>query len=191
VCLSLIYRFFVTVLSWFVLLARSSASKDVELLVLRQEIAVLRRQAGRPRLTWSDRAVIAAFARLLPKQLRAYRIVTPATLLSWHRRLVAAKWRQPRAPGRPPTPPALVESGRGRVGGDRAELTRSPDPLADPLQKGDGGQPPRMDGPPEIQLFRPYFRSYFRSDFLAFGQRGTDAQTGRPCASGKNRGKAG
>jgi hypothetical protein len=107
--LSLIYRFFMTVLSWFVLLARSSASKDVELLVLRQEIAVLRRQAGRPRLTWSDRAVIAALARLLPKQLRAHRIVTPGTLLSWHRRLVAAKWRQPKPPGRPPTPPALVE----------------------------------------------------------------------------------
>ena len=108
--LSLIYRFFVMVLSWFVLLARSSASKDVEILVLRQEIAVLRRQAGRrPRLTWSDRAVIAALARLLPKQLRAHRIVTPATLLSWHRRLVAAKWRQPRPPGRPPIPLALVE----------------------------------------------------------------------------------
>ena len=108
--LSLIYRFFVTVLSWFVLLARLSASKDVEILVLRQEIAVLRRQARRrPRLTWSDRAVIAALARLLPKQLRAHRIVTPATLLSWHRRLVAAKWRQPRPPGRPPISSALVE----------------------------------------------------------------------------------
>jgi putative transposase len=107
--LSLVYRFFVTVLSWFVLLARSSASKDVEILVLRQEIAVLRRQAGRPKLTWSDRAVIAALARLLPKQLRAHWIVAPGTLLSWHRRLVAAKWRQPRPSGRPPTPPALVD----------------------------------------------------------------------------------
>jgi hypothetical protein len=53
VFLSLIYRFFVTVLSWFALMARSSASKDVEILVLRQELAVLRRQAGRPRPTWS------------------------------------------------------------------------------------------------------------------------------------------
>jgi len=109
VFLSLIYRFFMTVLSWFVLLARSSASKDVEILVLWQEVAVLRRQEGRPRPTWSDRAVIAALARLLPKYLRAHRVVTPGTLLAWHRRLVAAKWRQPRPPGRPPTPPALVE----------------------------------------------------------------------------------
>jgi transposase InsO family protein len=107
--LSLIYRSFVTVLSWFVLLARSSASKDVEILVLRQEIAVLRRQAGRPRPTWGDRVVIAALARLLPKHLWAHRIVTPGTLLSWHRRLVAAKWRQPMPAGRPPTPPALVD----------------------------------------------------------------------------------
>jgi len=68
---------------------------------------VLRSRAGRPR--WSDRAVIAALARLLPKQLRARRIVAPGILLSWHRRLVAAKWCQPRPPGRPPTPPALVD----------------------------------------------------------------------------------
>ena len=93
--LSLIYRFFVTVLSLFVLLVRSSASKDVEILVLRQEVAVLRRQAGRPRPMWSDRAAIAALARLLPKHLQAHRIVTPGTLLAWHRQLVAAKWRHP------------------------------------------------------------------------------------------------
>lgn len=107
--LSLIYRFSMTVLSWFMPLARSSASKDVEILVLRQEIAVLRRQAGRPKPTWSDRAVIAALARLLPEELRSHRIVTPGTVLSWHRRLVAAKWRQPRPPGRPPTAPALID----------------------------------------------------------------------------------
>jgi putative transposase len=105
----LIYRFSMAALSWFALLARSSASKDVEILVLRQEIAVLRRQVGRPKPTWTDRAVIAALARLLPRQLRAHRIVTPATLLSWHRRLVAAKWRQPRPLGRLPTPPTLVD----------------------------------------------------------------------------------
>jgi putative transposase len=82
---------FVKVLSWLVLLARSSASKDAEILVLRHEVAVLRRQSGRPKPTWTDRAVIAALARLLPKSLRAHRIVTPGTLLAWHRRLVAAR----------------------------------------------------------------------------------------------------
>jgi putative transposase len=89
-------------LSWLALLARSSASKDAEILVLRHEVAVLRRINPRPRLHWSDRAVFAVLSRLLPKDLRSRRLATPATLLRWHRRLVAGKWRQPRPPGRPP-----------------------------------------------------------------------------------------
>ena len=101
-CLVLSYRLLVTVISWLALLARSSSSKNAEILTLRQEVAVLRRANPKPRLSWSDRAVLAALARILPKALRAHRIVTPGTLLRWHRRLVAEKWRQPRAPGRPP-----------------------------------------------------------------------------------------
>jgi len=68
------------------LLARSSASKDAELLVLRQEVAVLRRQ--KPKLDWADRAVMAALTHLLPTRLRAHRLVTPGTILRWHHRLV-------------------------------------------------------------------------------------------------------
>jgi putative transposase len=104
----LAYRLLVTVLSWLALLARSSSAKDVEILALRHEVAVLRRTNLRPRLSWADRAVLAALTRIMPKGLRARRIVTPGTLLRWHRRLVAAKWRQPRAPGRPPVPDELV-----------------------------------------------------------------------------------
>jgi putative transposase len=105
----LIYRFAVAVLSWLVLLARSSTSKDAEILVLRQEVAVLRRANPKPRLEWADRAVLAALSRLLPKGLRVYRIVTPGTLLRWHRRMVTRKWTQPRSPGRPPLDGELVE----------------------------------------------------------------------------------
>jgi putative transposase len=102
------YRLLVTVLSWLALLARSSSAKDVEILALRHEVAVLRRANPRPRMSWTDRAVLAALARIMPRGLRARRIVTPGTLLRWHRRLVAAKWRQLRAPGRPPVPDELV-----------------------------------------------------------------------------------
>jgi len=98
----------VTVLSWLALLARSSSSKDVEILALRHEVAVLRRANPRPRMSWTDRAVLAALNRIMPKSLRARRIVTPGTLLRWHQRLAAAKWRQPRPPGRPPVPDELV-----------------------------------------------------------------------------------
>ena len=107
-CVALAYRLLVTVVSWLALLARSSASKDAEILVLRHEVTVLRRATQRPRLAWSDRAVLAALARVLPKALRACRIVTPGTLLRWHRRMAAAKWRQPRPPGRPPIPDELA-----------------------------------------------------------------------------------
>jgi hypothetical protein len=88
--------------------AAGPVAKDAEILALRHEVAVLRRANPRPRMSWTDRAVLAALARIMPKGLRARRIVTPCTLMRWHQRLVAAKWRQPRSPGRPPVPDELV-----------------------------------------------------------------------------------
>ena len=105
----LVYRSLATLLSWLALSARSSASKNAEILILRHEVAVLRRGNPKPKIDWADRAVLASLARILPRALRAHRIITPGTLLRWHRRMVTRKWTQPKAPGRPLLADELVE----------------------------------------------------------------------------------
>ena len=105
VALKLIYQMFAKLLSWMVLCVRSDTANEIEILVLRHQLAMLQRRAPPPRLNWSDRAVIAALARLLPARHRIGFLVTPATILPWHRQLIRRRWttRSVRA-GRPAIP---------------------------------------------------------------------------------------
>ncbi|HZA72321.1 MAG TPA: integrase core domain-containing protein [Propionibacteriaceae bacterium] len=108
VALRLLYLIFLRVLGLISLMGRTASSKDIELLVLRHEVAVLRRTNPPPRLDWADRAVFTALIRRLPTTLRGHRLVTPDTILRWHRRLVRARWTYPNRPGRPPIDEVLA-----------------------------------------------------------------------------------
>jgi transposase InsO family protein len=100
---SLVYLLLRRVLQMLTQLVRDDGAKDVEILVLRHQVAVLRRQVQRPKLEPADRIVLAALSRLLPRSRWPIFLVTPATLLRWHRQLIARHWTYPHArPGRPP-----------------------------------------------------------------------------------------
>ena len=106
--LRLIYQMFSKLLGWIVLRTRSDTTKEIEILVLRHQLAVLQRRTPRPRMSWTDRALIAALTRLLPVRRRLGLLVTPATILRWHRQLITRRWTtQPVRPGRPAIPAGL------------------------------------------------------------------------------------
>ena len=89
--LRLIYQIFSKLLGWIVLRTRSDTTKEIEILVLRHQLAVLQRHAPRPRFSWADRALLSSLTRLLPIRRRRGLLVTPATILRWHRRLIARR----------------------------------------------------------------------------------------------------
>jgi putative transposase len=151
VSLWLLYLIFRQVLGLVLLMGRTSATKDVELVVLRHEVAVLRRSNPKPRLDWADRAVFAALVQRLPRALRCHRLVTPGTILRWHRRLVRRRWTYPHRTGRPPTDDALtalvvrmarenprlgIPAAAGRAADTRPPRQRHDDP-ADPATPPD------------------------------------------------------
>ena len=104
----LIYQVVSTLLGWIVLRVRSETSKEIEILVLRHQLAVLQRRTPRPRMSWTDRTLIAALTQLLPVHRGLGMLVTPATILRWHRQLIARRWTtQPTRPGRPAIPAGL------------------------------------------------------------------------------------
>src|SRR5919107_4948591 len=109
VALRLIYQMLSTLLGWIVLRARCGTSKEIEILIVRHQLAVLRRRPSRPRLSWADRAaVIAALSRLLPVRRRLGLLVTPSIIVRRHRELVARRWTtKPARPGRPAVPAGL------------------------------------------------------------------------------------
>ena len=169
----------VRVLGWLALLARSDAAKDVELLTLRHEVAVLRRTNPRPNISWLDRAVLSALSRLLPAPLRWLRLVSPRTLLRWHAHLVARRWTYPhRGPGRPPTAAsirALVlrmarenpQWGYRRIRGELVGLGHTVAPSTVwKLMKDAGLDPaPRRSGPTWRQFLSAQARSILAVDF--------------------------
>ena len=154
--------------------------KDIELLVLRHELEVLRRQVARPRLRAADRALLAAAACQLPRSSRAARLVSPRTLLRWHRALVRRKWRQPPGQrGRPPTPSdvrALVlrlacenpRWGHRRISGELAKLGFgvSPTTIRRLLARAGLGPAPRTSGPGWREFLRAQAASIVACDLF-------------------------
>jgi putative transposase len=110
VALSFLYRFVHRVLKAIRIHRIHEVAKDAEILVLRHQLAVLQRQAARPRFTWSDRALISLLAQFVPRNRWAAFIVTPETILRWHRALVRRRWTYPhRSHGRPALAQETVE----------------------------------------------------------------------------------
>ena len=159
---------------------RGEFAKDVELMVLRHQLVVLGRQAGRPSLRPADRAFLAALARVLPRQRRHALVVTPQTLLRWHRELVRRKWAQPRrSPGRPQVDDRVRQLvlrlarenprwGYPRIAGEllKLGLRVSPSTVRRLLLGAGLGPAPRRVGPSWRDFLRQQAASMLACDFF-------------------------
>ena len=115
--LSCCYMVLPWALQFTVLCCQSGDFKELEIVVLRHELAILRRRPCRPRMTWTDRLFLAAASRLLPRARWRSFLITPATLLAWHRRLVARRWTYVGRVGRPPIPESWLSVSRATIRG--------------------------------------------------------------------------
>jgi transposase InsO family protein len=176
----LLYLIPLRVLRWIILLARTEASKDAEILALRHHVLVLRRQIGAPKPSWADRAIISALARRIPRTRRLCVLVTPRTLLRWHAHLVRRRWTYPRrGPGRPPTRPTIralvlhlaAENpawGYRRITGELAGLGRKVGAATvwRIPHKGGIDPVPRRSGPSWSQFLRTQAEGILACDFF-------------------------
>jgi putative transposase len=178
--LSFVYLVFVSLLKLLVGSRRPAQVKDIELIVLRHQLDVLRRQVERPRLRSSDRAFLAAASRLLPPARRRGLLVTPQTLLRWHRELVRRRWTYARrGPGRPSIDEQTRELvlrlarenpcwGYQRIVGELSKLglSVSPSTVRRLLARAGLGPAPRRSGPSWRDFLRAQAASIVACDFF-------------------------
>jgi transposase InsO family protein len=178
--LALFYLALRRIFELLVLLAGSWERKELEILVLRHELSVLRRQARRPRYEPRDRALLAALSRALPRERWAAFGVTPATLLRWHRRLVMRRWTyDQRGPGRPRLDADLAALilrlarenprwGHRRIVGELRTLgfAVSESSVRNVLRQQGVGPAPRRDGPSWREFVRQQAASMIACDFF-------------------------
>ena len=178
--LSFLYRAFCRVLQLVRLIARKDTDLAVEVVILRHEVAVLLRQVHRPGLKPADRAVLAGLARLLPRRHLGYLFVQPATLLRWHRNLVAKNWTYPhRRPGRPGLPTGTVtlvlrlakenpKWGYRRIHGELAimGITIAASSVWSILKRHNLNPAPRRSGPTWSELLAAQAKGLMACDFF-------------------------
>jgi len=180
VALSFLYRLVHRVLEFLRIHHMDAVAKDAEILVLRQQLAVLRRQGSRPRFSWTDRAFIVGLARLVPRERWAAFLVTPETILRWHRALVRRHWTYPhRRPGRPALPEETVDLivrlarenprwGYLRIAGELKKLgvTVSKGSVANVLRRHRLPPAPRRAGPTWTEFLRAQAKGIVATDFF-------------------------
>jgi putative transposase len=180
VALSFLYRLIGRVAELLRIYRMDAAAKDAEILVLRHQLAVLSRQVARPRFSWSDRALIAALAKLVPRQRWAAFLVTPETILRWHRALVRRRWTYPHhGPGRPPLPDETIglivrlarencRWGYLRIVGELKKLgiAVSKGSVANVLRRHGLRPAPRRSGPTWVEFLRSQAMGIVATDFF-------------------------